>query len=40
VPGGWRTLYDYAWFVGFAIAAAVYLLLEARRSSVGERTPR
>ena len=25
-------LYDYAWFVGFAVAASVYLTLSLRRS--------
>jgi nucleobase:cation symporter-1, NCS1 family len=28
-----RWLYDYAWFVGFAIAAAVYFLLTRRKSA-------
>ena len=26
-----RPLYDYAWFVGFAVAAGVYLVLAGRR---------
>jgi cytosine/uracil/thiamine/allantoin permease len=33
-----RPLYDYAWFVGFAVAALVYLALSrpARLASHGE----
>ena len=36
VPGFWRGLYSYAWFVGFALAAAAYLAL--MRRGVRERT--
>jgi NCS1 family nucleobase:cation symporter-1 len=31
VPPAWRGLYAYAWFLGFGVAAAVYLALMRRR---------
>jgi NCS1 family nucleobase:cation symporter-1 len=31
VPAFWRGVYSYAWFVGFALAAAVYLALARER---------
>jgi len=34
-----RFLYDYAWFVGFGVAAVVYIILMGSASSVGGATP-
>ena len=39
VPQAWRSLYDYAWFVGFGVAAVVYLVLSARSPSGRETLP-
>ncbi len=35
-----RPLYDYAWFVGFAVAAGVYLLMARRDDGAGPDTAR
>jgi len=32
VYASYRPLYDYAWFVGFAVAAGVYVALARRRA--------
>jgi NCS1 family nucleobase:cation symporter-1 len=37
VPPGWRALYDYAWFVGFAIAGVTYLALMRGRAPAPRR---
>jgi nucleobase:cation symporter-1, NCS1 family len=34
-----RPLYDYAWFVGFGVAASAYLLLARRSSEVADTLP-
>jgi cytosine/uracil/thiamine/allantoin permease len=34
-----RFLYDYAWFVGFAVAALVYIVLMGTAPRVGGATP-
>jgi NCS1 family nucleobase:cation symporter-1 len=38
VPGFWVTLYNYAWFVGFAIAFLIYIAL--RKMTLEERRPK
>jgi len=34
-----RFVYDYAWFVGFAVAALVYIVLMGTAPRVGGATP-
>ena len=34
-----RWLYDYAWFVGFAVAGAIYWTLQSRETSFAEGSP-
>jgi cytosine/uracil/thiamine/allantoin permease len=35
-----RPLYDFAWFVGFAVAAAVYLVSSPKPSTTRAAAPR